>query len=126
MRILGFCHGFRRSGHNNLPATAAAFRAEIDNPIGNFYDIEIVFNAEHGTTSVNELAEGGEELANVVKVETGGGLVKNIERAFAGASALALLFFFRRGRIKALRASGGDEMCGQLHALRFTAAQRGG
>ena len=95
-------------------------------PICNLDDIEIMFNAEHGTASVNQLAEGGEQLTHVIKVEAGGGLVENIERAFAGASTLALLFFFRRGRIKALRASCGDKMCRKLHALRFTTAQRGG
>src|ERR1044071_6478286 len=121
-----FRHGSRGLRHNNLTATATAFRAEINHPIGNSNDIEIMFNAKHGAAGVNELAEGGKQLADVVKMEAGGGLVKNIERAFAGTGTLALLFFFRRCRIKALRASGGDKMCRQLHALRFAPAQRCG
>src|SRR6476660_2205928 len=100
MGFCRFCHGFRGARHNNLPAASSAFRAEIDDPIRNFDDIEIMFNAEHGTTSVNELAEGREKLTDIIKVEASRGLVENIEGTFAGASALALLFFFRRGGIK--------------------------
>src|SRR5580765_8471080 len=100
MGFYRFCHGFRGAGHNNLPAAASAFRAKIDDPIRNFDHIEIMLDAEHGTTRLNQLAEGGEQLADVVKMEAGSGLVENIERALAGASTLALFFFFRRSRIK--------------------------
>src|SRR4029077_13471011 len=85
-----------------------------------------MFYDEDRSTGVDELAESGEKLANVVKVEAGGGLVEDIERALASAGLFALLFFFRRGGIKALRASGRDKMRGQLHALGFAAAERGG
>src|ERR1700744_4641484 len=59
-------------------------------------------------------------------MQPGSGFVKDIQRTLAGAGFLALLFFFRRGGIKALRASRGDEMRCQLHALRFTTTERGG
>src|SRR5260221_12834737 len=78
MRFCRFCHGFRRAGHNYLSATAAAFRAEIDDPVCNLDDIHIMFNAKHRAAGVNELAEGREQLTDVVKVEAGGGLVENI------------------------------------------------
>src|SRR5262249_6655696 len=61
-----------------------------------------------------------------VKVEAGGGFVKNVERALARAGALALLLLFRRSRIKAGSAARRHEMSRQLHALGFAAAQRGG
>src|SRR5258708_38078886 len=126
MRFCRFSPGFRRASHNYLSATAAAFRAEIDDPVCNLDDIHIMFNAENGAAGVNELAEGREQLTDVVKVEAGSGFVENIECALARASALALLLFFRRSGVKALRASGGNKMCRQLHALRFATAQRCG
>src|SRR5258708_9173818 len=104
MRFCRFCHGFRRAGHNYLSATAAAFRAEIDDPVCNLDDIHIMFNAKHRAAGVNELAEGREQLTDVVKVEAGGGLVENIECALARSSALALLHFFWRSGIYDLRA----------------------
>jgi len=61
------------------------------------------------------LAEGGEELGDIVEVEAGGGLVENVEDA-AGLGGLG-------GGV-----DGADlgEMSGELDALRFAAERRGG
>lgn len=39
MRRLALRHGFRRTGDENFAAAAAAFRAEVDNPVRRFNDV---------------------------------------------------------------------------------------
>ncbi len=42
----------------DLAATAAAFGTHVDDPVGGFDDINIVFDDEEGTASFDELEEG--------------------------------------------------------------------
>src|SRR5438270_11374339 len=90
VRFCAFCHNFRGAGDHNLPAAVAAFRAEIDQPVGGFYDVEVMLDDKHGAAGLDQLAEGGQELADIVKMEAGGGLVENIESALAGAGFFTL------------------------------------
>ena len=70
----------RSCGHN-LAARRAAFRAQIDDPIRGFDHVEIVLDDHHRSAAIEELAEGSEQLLDVVEVQTCGGLVKNVEHA---------------------------------------------
>ena len=65
----------------NLAAAGAAFGAKVDYPVCGFDHVEVVFNDDQGPAAVDEFAEGGEEFGDVVEVETGGGLVKDVEDA---------------------------------------------
>ena len=58
-----------------------ALGSKVDNPVGGFNDVEIVFDDDERAAAVDELAEGGEELGDVVEVEAGGGLVEDVEDA---------------------------------------------
>ena len=87
-------------------ATAfAAFGAEVEDVVGVADDVEVVLDDDDGVAEVGEAVEDFEELADVVEVEAGGGLVEEIE----GAAGLAL-----------------GELAGELHALGFAAGEGGG
>ena len=70
---------------DDLAAAVAALGAHVDDPVGGLDDVEVVLDDEEGAAAFDELAEGGEELGDVVEVEAGGGLVEDVEGAAAGA-----------------------------------------
>ena len=39
---------FGRAGDDQLTALVTAFRTEIDNPVGTFYDVQVVFDHQDG------------------------------------------------------------------------------
>lgn len=75
---------FGGAGGYDLAAATAAFGAHVYDPVGGFDDVQIVLDDKEGATAFDELAEGGEELGDVVEVEAGGGLVEDVEGAAAG------------------------------------------
>ena len=75
-----FCELLGCAGRNDLPATAAPFGAKIDDPIGGFYDVEIVFDDDDRVTVVAQSVQHFEQLLDVVKVQPGGWLVEDVER----------------------------------------------
>src|SRR5918995_1503170 len=93
----------RRAGDNYLPALVAAFRPEVDDPVGGLDHVEIVLDHEQAVACLQQLAERRQQLGDVVEVQPGGRLVENIKHAVA-----------------ALR----RQMCRDLDALRFPARQR--
>ena len=90
---------------DDAAAAFAAFGAEVDDPVGVADDVEVVLDDDDGVAEVGEAVQDFEQLADVVEVEAGGGLVEEIERA----AGLAL-----------------GELAGELHALGFAAGERGG
>jgi hypothetical protein len=69
---------FGGAGGYDLAAAAAALGAHVDDPVGGFDDVEIVLDDQQGAAAFDELAEGAEELGDVVEVEAGGGLVEDV------------------------------------------------
>ena len=69
-----------------LPAVDAAARSQVDHPVGGLDDVEVVFDHDHGVALVGEAVEDFEELADVLEVEAGGGLVEDVERLAGGAA----------------------------------------
>jgi hypothetical protein len=61
-------------GDDAAPALAA-FGAEVDDPVGVADDVEVVLDDDDGVAEVGEAVEDLEELADVIEVEAGGGLV---------------------------------------------------
>src|SRR5208282_4275524 len=96
---------FGRAGGDDFAALIAAFGTKINEPIGAFDDVKIVFNDEKGAAGFEEFAESGEQLVDIVKVEAGGGLVQDVKNAA----------IFRARKVG-----------GELEALRFAAGKRGG
>jgi len=96
---------FGRALRDDAAAAFAAFRAEVDDPVGLLDDVEIVLDDQDGVAERDEALENIEEFADVVEVKAGGGLIENVKRA----AGLALGKFAR-----------------ELDALRFAAGKRGG
>ena len=112
---------FGGSFGDDAAAAGAAFGAHVDDPVGGLDDVEVVLDDEERAAAVDELAEGGEELGDIVEVEAGGGFVEDVEGAAAG---------FRCGLVGGGTAvgdrTGGGEMRRELDALGFAAGERGG
>src|ERR1700728_3267592 len=83
-----------------VAAVFAAFGAQVEDPVGIADHVEIVLDDDDGVAEVGEAVQDFEELAHVVEVEAGGGLVEQIE------STTGLAF---------------AEFAGELHALGFAA-----
>jgi hypothetical protein len=86
------------------PPFFAAFGAEVDDPIGVADHVQIVLDDDDRIAQVGEPMEHFEQLADVVEVEAGGGLVEQVERL----AGLALA-----------------QLTGQLDALGFAAGESG-
>ena len=94
-----------RAVGDDAAAAFAAFGAHVEDVVGVADDVEVVLDDDDGVAEVGEAVEDFEELADVVEVEAGGGLVEEVE----GAAGLAL-----------------GELAGELHALGFAAGEGGG
>ena len=53
---------FRCAFGNDVAATFTALGAEIDDPVGALDDVEVVLDDDERAATVNELAEGGQQL----------------------------------------------------------------
>ena len=73
-----------------LPAVDAAAGAEVDHPVGGLDDVEVVLDHDHGVALLDQAVEHFEQLADVLEVEAGGGLVEDVE-GLAGGAARQLL-----------------------------------
>ena len=71
-----------------MAAFVAAFGSHVDDPVGAFDDFHVVFDDDEGVAVFDEGVEGGHEFADVVEMESGGGLVEN-EEGVGGEVAFA-------------------------------------
>ena len=95
-----------RAGGDDFAALVAAFGAEIDEPVGGFDDVEIVFDDDERRAGFEQFAERGEEFGDVVEMQTGGGLVEDVEDLFIfGAREM-------RGEFQTLGFAAGERCCG--------------
>ncbi len=90
--------------HHQPPAALAAFRAEIDQPVGIGHHVEVVLDDHRGMTAVGQAVQHANEFFGIGLVQTHGRLVEHVHR--------------RPG-------SGGGQLGNQLDALRLAARQKG-
>ena len=86
-----------RAGGYDLAAVLASAGAHVDDVVGGLEDVEVALDDEDGVAAVDELDEEGEECADVLEVESGGGLVQNEEGSavsFLLSSAASLTRWF--------------------------------
>ncbi len=95
----------RSARQHDLAALIATFRAQINDPVGTAYHIEIVLNHEHRVALIHEPLNHIHQLVHVVETQTRGGLIDQIEGLAGGALG---------------------EFGGQLHSLGLTAGEGGG
>src|SRR5713226_8406086 len=105
IRLPGAGDEFGRALSDDAAAAFAAFGAEVDDPVGLLDDVEVVLDDEYGIAEIDEALQDVEKFSNVVEVQAGSGLVKDVERA----AGLAL-----------------GKLAGELDALGFAAGKSGG
>src|SRR4051812_21778332 len=79
MRLVTGSHFLRRSGNDELAALVAAFGAEVQNPIGALDHVQVMFDDEHGVTSLDETLQRIEQPLNVSEVQAGSGFVEDVK-----------------------------------------------
>jgi len=78
MTRLLFYQLFRGSREHNLTTCMTTFRANIDDMVGYFYNIHVVFNDHNRITLFNQFMEYIEQVLNIFKVQTCSRFVKDI------------------------------------------------
>ena len=94
---------FRGAAGDDRAAFGAGFGADVDDPVGSFDDVQIVFDDDDRVAVVDQAVEHFEQFCEVVEVEAGRGFVEQVQR---------------------LAGIGPGQFGGQLHALRFAAGER--
>src|SRR5690625_833213 len=80
---------FRSPGGDNFTAAGTTFWSKVDDPVGAFDDVEVMFDRDDGVAFFHQTVEYHKQLADVFEVQTGGGLVQDIH-GFTGGTALQL------------------------------------
>ena len=102
----------RPFGHQQA-ARVAAFRAQVDQPVGGADHVQVVLDHQHRIAAFQQFAQGAHQFGDVIEMQPGGRLVEHEQRAARGGGLPA------RGRaLGRLR-----EEAGQLQALRLTTRQ---
>ena len=83
-RRLFLRHFLRRAGDDDPAAAYAAFRAEVDDPIGRLDDFGVVLDDQYRVARLDEIVQHLQEQLDVGEVQPGRWLVQQIKRA-AGA-----------------------------------------
>jgi len=105
VRLLARGDVLRRPFGDDAAAAGTPFRTEVEHPIRGFDDIEIVFDNDDGVPGIDEAVQHAEQVFDVDEMQPGRRFVENVDRLAGGALA---------------------KLLGQLHALGFTAGERGG
>ena len=78
----------RAAGHHGA-ALGAGLGADVDDPVGGFDDVEVVFDDDDRVPVVDEAVEHDQQLPDVLEVEARRRLVEHVERvAGVGPSKL--------------------------------------
>ena len=64
----------------DLAAADAAFGAEVDDVIGGFDHVEIMFDNDQACAVIDQCSEGGEQFVDVVKMQAGRRFVEDEKR----------------------------------------------
>src|SRR5690348_1808418 len=72
---------FGRTFSNDLPTPIAALRPEVDAPVGWFDHIQIMLDDYYCVAMVAQPVQYFQKQIDILEMESGGGLVEDIERA---------------------------------------------
>ena len=67
------------AGGDDLAAAAAAFRAEVDDPVGVLNDIEVVFDDNQWMASFDKAVEDVQQFLHVSDVQAGRWLIEHVQ-----------------------------------------------
>ena len=82
MRRLACSDLFRRARYDNLSASVAAFRAEVDHVVCGLDDIHVVFDGQYRVACVHKSMQTVEQALDIGEVKSRGRLVENVECVF--------------------------------------------
>ena len=72
---------FRRACGHNASSVFATFGSKVDDVVGGFDNVEIVFDDDNRVAQRDEPLQNVEQLMYVLKMKTGGGLVEHVDGA---------------------------------------------
>ena len=85
MRCLNCGDILRGSLGNYLTTACTAFWPHVHNPVCSLDDVKIVFDNQHAVALIHQPLDPQHELANILKVQTGCGLIQNVDRPAVGS-----------------------------------------
>ena len=71
---------FGGAGKDEVATARTTFGTEIDDVVGRFYDIKIMFNHNQRVAALNQGVKGREKAVDVVEVKSRGGFVEDEKR----------------------------------------------
>lgn len=98
-------HLLRRALADHLAASVTALGPKVDDPVRCTDNIQVVLDDHQRMSGIEQRLERAEQGADILKMQTGGGLIEEKKRAPRGGAR-----------------SGLGEMARQLESLRLTAA----
>ena len=81
MAGFGVAYYFWHTGGQDLPSAVSSFGAEIDDPVGSFYDVKVVFDDDDGVAVIGQSMQHAEQHLDVLEVQAGGRFVENVQCA---------------------------------------------
>src|SRR6185312_2473842 len=91
VRCIDGCNLFGASHCDEATTAVARFGAEVDDPIGELDDVEVVLDDEKCVSVVEEPFKDALQFPDVLEVEARGGLVHDVQFASGGAACVSQL-----------------------------------
>jgi hypothetical protein len=85
VRLLALRDIVRGAGDDDLTAPLSTLGPEIDDPVRRLDDVEIVLDHDNRVPPIDEGVEDGEELVDIVEVESSSRLIEQVECLPGGA-----------------------------------------
>ena len=76
----------RGTGSDHIATLITAFRAEIDDMVRGFDDIQIMLDYQHRIAHIHQLLQHFDQLVHIRRMQAGCRFVKNINRSACGYS----------------------------------------
>ena len=93
MRFLWFGNQLRRRSCGYNPASiVSALRSKVNDIIGLFNDLHVVFDDDKGVVCIHQGLENGDKILDIRRMQAGSGLIKDVEGS-AGASLSTSISF---------------------------------
>src|ERR1700730_1738420 len=73
--LLGSSHGHYAS------AGVATLGSEVDDPVGGFYQVQVVLDNEHRSSAFEQFPKRGQQFLNIVEMQAGRWLIEKIQNA---------------------------------------------
>jgi hypothetical protein len=107
---------FRRSGADHLPSPRPTFGTKVNYPVCRLDHFQVVLNHDDRAPCLYQTAKGSQQFADVIKMQSSGRLIKDVNQARPAAGVVA------RCRMRGF-ACGGMQVGSQFHALRLAAGE---